>query len=107
MAGEIVRGDNLLISYFDNRTHTDAYGDFVSVVHIRERHSYTPVDEGYSETIVIQGDRQRLLVQVNNPHVQEDTAAGILDVSGLLVVDQVQRVISDCRAPEIVGIGGE
>jgi hypothetical protein len=105
--------DNLLISNFDNRTCTDDYGDLVSVVHIRERYSYSPIDGGYSETVVVQGSRPTLRaavaraldyarehglkVQANNPHVREDIEAGLLDVSGLHVVDGTQNTIVDER----------
>ncbi len=107
------RGDNLLITNFDNRTILDENSNFVSVIHIRERHSYTAIDGGYDETVVVEGNRERLRegvrralnyarehglrVQCNNPHVREDIKSGILDAAGLLVVDSVQRTIVDGR----------
>jgi len=53
-----MRGDNLLISNFDRWC---SQGDrCVSVVYIRERCGYTPVDGGYSKRVVVEGDRERL-----------------------------------------------
>ena len=92
-----MRGDNLLISNFDRWC---SQGDrCVSVVYIRERCGYTPVDGGYSKRVVVEGDRERLRdaareafeyarqrgigVQVNNPHVREDIEAGSIDVTGV------------------------
>jgi len=96
------RGDNLLISNYDRWC---TIGDrCVAVVYIYERYNYTRLAPGYgySETVVVQGDRERLreavrraldyarehklMVQVNNPHVQEDIEAGILDTTGIAVV---------------------
>ena len=105
--------DNLLISNFDNRTVVDENGNFISVVHIQERYRYVGIAEGYSETVIAQGNRERvraaiakaldyarehqLRVQVNNPHVCDDIEAGLLDVSGLHVVDGTQNTIVDER----------
>ena len=93
------RGDNILIADFD-RHHT--LGDeFVAAVRIVERRGYMPTDGGYRETVVVQGDREKLRqavrrgldyarqhglrVCVNNRHVREDIKAGILDAGGLEV----------------------
>lgn len=95
-----MRGDNLLISNFDRWC---SQGDrCVSVVYIRERCGYTPVDGGYSKRVVVEGDRERLRdaarevfeyarhrgipVQVNNPHVRGDIEAGIIDATGVRVM---------------------
>ena len=92
-------GDNLLVTDFD-RHHT--LGDeFVAAVRIVERRGYMPTDGGYRETVVVQGDREKLRqavrrgldyarqhglrVCVNNRHVREDIKAGILDAGGLEV----------------------
>ena len=92
-------GDNLLVTDFDRRY---TMGDeFVAVVRVRERCGYTPTDGGYSETVVVQGNREALReavrrgldyarqhglrVCVNNRHVREDIKAGILDAGGLEV----------------------
>lgn len=101
------QGNNLLISNFD-RTY-ERGREMIAVVYITERYNYTPVEGGYYETVVAEGNRERvraavaraldyarehsLRVQVNNPHVREDIAAGRLDVSGLEVVDDVRRAI--------------
>jgi hypothetical protein len=93
-------GDNLLVTDFD-RHHT--VGDeFVAVVRVRERQGYTPTDGGYSETVVVQGNREALReavrraldyardrglrVCINNRQVREDIEAGVLDTTGLKVV---------------------
>jgi putative transposon-encoded protein len=98
----VPRGDNLLVTNFDNQTVVDENSNFVSVVHLLERHSYTPIEGGYNETVIVEGDRERLReavrraldyarehrlrVQVNNPYVRADIEAGLLDVSGLRIV---------------------
>jgi len=95
-----VAGDNILITDFDRRY---TMGDeFVAVVRVRERCGYTPTDDGYSETVVVQGNREALReavrraldyardrdlrVCVNNRQVREDIEAGVLDTTGLEVV---------------------
>jgi len=95
-----VAGDNILITDFDRRY---TMGDeFVAVVRVRERCGYTPTDGGYSETVVVQGNREALReavrraldyardrglrVCVNNRHVREDIEAGVIDTTGLEVV---------------------
>ena len=96
------RGDNILISNYDR--WYDVGTHCVAAVYIQERYSYTPLDygHGYRETVIVEGNRDRLReavrraleyarlhnlrVQVNNPHVQEDIEAGILDTTGLVVV---------------------
>jgi len=98
----VPRGDNLLVTNFDNRTIVDENSNFVSAVHLQERYSYSLVEGGYNETVIVEGNRDRLRaavaraldyarehglrVQVNNPHVREDIEAGVLDVSGLRIV---------------------
>ena len=95
-----VAGDNILITDFDRRY---TMGDeFVAAVRVRERYGYTPTDGGYSETVVVQGNREALReavrraldyardrglrVCVNNRHVREDIEAGVIDTTGLEVV---------------------
>ena len=96
-----VAGDNILITDFDRRY---TMGDeFVAAVRVRERYGYTPTDGGYSETVVVQGNREALReavrraldyardrgirrVCINNRHVREDIEAGVLDTTGLEVV---------------------
>ena len=95
-----VAGDNILITDFDRRY---TMGDeFVAVVRVRERCGYTPTDGGYSETVVVQGNREALReavrrvldyardrglrVCINNRHVREDIEAGVLDATGINVV---------------------
>ena len=96
-----VAGDNILITDFDRRY---TMGDeFVAVVRVRERHGYTPTDGGYSETVVVQGNREALReavrraldyardrgirrVCVNNRQVREDIEAGVIDTTDLEVV---------------------
>ena len=94
-------GDNLLITDFDR--HYTVGDEFVAVVRVRERQGYTPTDDGYSETVVVQGDREALReavrraldhardrgirrVCVNNRHVREDVEAGVIDTTDLEVV---------------------
>ena len=105
---------NLLISRPDNRTYVDENGNFRPAFHIIERDSYTPIEDGYQDTVFVRemdeaGILERvqaaidyarehgLRVQCNNPHVREDIESGILDAAGLLVVDSVQRTIVDGR----------
>ena len=104
-------GNNLFISNFDRKIEHGIR--FVSGVRIVERYSYTPIDGGYDETVIVEGDRERLragvtrgldyardyglTVQCNNPLVREDLKSGILDTTGLLVVDCVERTIVDDR----------
>jgi hypothetical protein len=94
-------GDNILITDFDRRY---TMGDeFVAVVRVRERHGYMPTDGGYSETVVVQGNREALReavrraldyardrgirrVCINNRHVREDIEAGVIDTTDLEVV---------------------
>lgn len=93
--------NNLLISNFD-RYHEHGR-EFEAVVYIMERYRYTPIPDGYRETVRAQGDRERVRaavaraldyarakgipVQVNNPHVLEDIAAGnVYDLTGITVV---------------------
>ena len=103
--------NNLLISNFDRKIEHGLR--FVSGVRIVERYSYTPIEGGYDETVIVDGDRERLregvaraldyardyglTVKVNNPLVREDLRSGIFDTTGLLVVDCVQRMIVDDR----------
>ncbi len=93
-------GDNILVTDFDR--HYTMGDEFVAVVRVRERHGYTPTDGGYSETVVVQGNREALReavrraldyardrdlrVCVNNRQVREDIEAGVLDTTGLEVV---------------------
>ena len=93
-------GDNLLVTDFDR--HYTLGDEFVAVVRVRERQGYTPTDDGYSETVVVQGNREALReavrraldyardrglrVCVNNRHVREDIEAGVIDTTGLEVV---------------------
>lgn len=93
-------GDNILVTDFDR--HYTVGDEFVAVVRVRERQGYTPTDDGYSETVVVQGDREALReavrraldhardrglrVCVNNRQVREDIEAGVLDTTGLEVV---------------------
>ena len=95
-------GNNLLISNFD-RYHEHGR-ELEAVVYITERYCYTPISDGYRETVRAQGDRERvraavaraldyarqnhLPVQVNNPHVKEDIAAGnVYDLTGIEIMD--------------------
>jgi len=95
-------GNNLLISNFD-RYHEHGH-ELEAVVYITERYRYTPIPDGYRETVRAQGDRERvrvavaraldyarqnrLPVQVNNPHVKEDIAAGnVYDLTGIEIMD--------------------
>ena len=103
--------NNLLISNFDRKIEHGLR--FVSGVRIVERYSYTPIEGGYNETVIVEGGRERLregvaraldyardyglTVYVNNPLVREDLKNGILDTAGLLVVDCVERTIVDDR----------
>ena len=103
--------NNLLISNFDRKIEHGLR--FVSGVRIVERCNYTPIDGGYDETVIVEGDRDRLregvargldyardyglTVKVNNPLVREDIESGILDTTGLLVVYSIQRTIVDDR----------
>jgi hypothetical protein len=91
-------GDNILISNYDR--YATRGDEFVAVVYIKERYSYTEVD-GYRDVVEVQGNRAALRravttaldyarehglnVQVNNRHVWEDMTAGVLDVSGLKI----------------------
>lgn len=103
--------NELLISNFDRKIEHGLR--FVSGVRIVERCRYTPIDGGYDETVIVEGDRERLragvtrgldyardyglTVQCNNPLVREDLKSGIFDTAGLLIVDCVQRTIVDGR----------
>lgn len=105
------QGNNILISNFD-RYHEHGH-EFEAVVHITERYNYTPVD-GYRETVLAQGDRERvraavaraldyarlhaLPVQVNNPHVLEDIAAGVYDLTGITIRDSLGKTIVGTEA---------
>ncbi len=91
------RGDNLLITDYD-RYHEQG-NDLVAAVRIVERYSYSPVEDGYRERVVVEGDHERLVraverglnfarehnlrVQVNNPRIGRDIREGRIDVSGL------------------------
>ena len=104
-------GNNLLISNFDRKLEHGLL--FVSGVRIVERCNYTPLEGGYDETVIVEGNRERLregvargldyardyglTVKVNNPDVREDLKSGIFDTTGLLVVDCVERTIVDDR----------
>jgi len=95
------RGDNLLVTDFDR--HYTLGDEFVAVVRVIERCRYTPTDGGYSETVVVQGNREALreavrhaldyardlglrVLCVNNRHVREDIEAGVIDTTDLEVV---------------------
>ena len=95
-------GNNLLISRFD-RYHENGR-ELEAVVYITERYRYTPIPDGYRETVRAQGDRERVRsavtraleyarrkgipIQVNNPHVREDIAAGtVYDLTGIAIMD--------------------
>jgi len=94
-------GDNILVTDFDR--HYTMGDEFVAVVRVRERYGYTPTDGGYSETVVVQGDRAKLReavrraldyardrglrrVCINNRQVREDIEAGVIDTTDLEVV---------------------
>ena len=100
--GGIDLSRNLLISNYD-RYHEHGH-EFEAVVYITERYRYTPEPGGYHETVLAQGDRDRVRVavaraldyaraagitrvQVNNPHVIEDVAAGVYNLVGVEIVD--------------------
>jgi hypothetical protein len=92
--------NNLLISNFDRKIEHGLC--FVAGVRIVERYSYIPIEGGYDETVIVEGNRERLreavargldyarehglTVQVNNPLVWDDIEMGILDTTGLVVV---------------------
>lgn len=95
-------GNNLLISRFD-RYHENGH-ELEAVVYIIERYRYTPIPDGYRETVRAQGDRERVRdavtraldyarqkcipVQINNPHVRADIAAGnVYDLTGIEIMD--------------------
>lgn len=100
---------NLLISNFNLEHGTR----FVAGVRIVERRNYTPIDGGYDEAVIVEGNRERLreavargldyarehgiTVVVNNPLVWEDIEMGIIDTAGLIVVDSIQGMIIDDR----------
>jgi hypothetical protein len=104
-------GNNLLISNFDRYAGGP---DFVAVVYITERYNYTPEPEGYRETVVAQGDRERvregvrraldyarlhaLPVQVNNPHVLDDITAGVYNLTGITIRDSLGKPIVGTEA---------
>ncbi len=44
---------NLLISRPDNRTYVDGNGNFRPAFHIIERDSYTPIEDGYQDTVFV------------------------------------------------------
>ena len=110
--------NNLLISNFDRKIEHGLR--FVSGVRIVERYSYTPIQGGYDETVIVEGDRERLreavargldyardyglTVKVNNPLVREDLKSDIFDTTGLLVVDCVERTIVDDRDLQKKGV---
>jgi hypothetical protein len=102
-------GNNLLISNFD-RYHEHGH-EHEAVVYITERYRYTPIPDGYRETVRAQGDRERVRVavaraldyarqkcipvQINNPHVRADIAAGnVYDLTGITIAD---ALISEIR----------
>jgi len=111
--------NNLLISNFDCKIECGRC--YVAGVRIVERYNYTPVEGGYRELIIVEvADIERLragvtrgldyarehglTVQCNNPCVREDIENGILDVSGLLIVDRLQRTIVDGRDLQKKGV---
>jgi hypothetical protein len=101
-------GNNLLISNFD-RQHPSGH-ELVAVVYITERFNSTPEPGGYHETVLAQGDRERvreavtraldyardhgLPVQVNNPHVMDDIHTGFYNLTGIAIVDSTGRSIT-------------
>lgn len=101
-------GNNLLVSNFD-RYHANGH-ELEAVVYIQERYNYTPTQGGYNETVIAQGDRERvraavaraldyarlhsLPVQVNNPHVLADIAAGVYNTTGIRIVDSSGKPIA-------------
>ncbi len=107
MPENTTQGNNLLISNFD-RYHEHGH-EFEAVVYIYERYNYTPEPGGYRETVLAQGDRDRvraavrraldyarqhgISVQVNNPHVLEDIAAGVYDLNAIEVVDSTGKIV--------------
>ena len=113
-----MEGNHLFISNFDRKIEHGLR--FVSGVRIVERYSYTPIDGGYDETVIVEGDRERLregvaraldyardyglTVKVNNPVVREDLRSDIFDTTGLLVVDCVERTIVDDRDLQKKGV---
>jgi hypothetical protein len=98
-----MQGRNLLVSNFDR--YFQEGNELIAVVYIVERYNYTPImgEPAYHHTVRARGDRERvreavkqaleyarehgLPVQVNNPHVKEDLAAGYYDVTGIEIVD--------------------
>lgn len=95
------KGNNILISNFDRYYE---YGrSFVAVVYVNERYNYTKFGE-YHETIIVEGNREKLRdgvrraltyardnnlpVQINNRMVMEDIENGIIDITGITIMER-------------------
>jgi hypothetical protein len=94
------KGNNILISNFDRFYE---YGrSFLAAVYVSERYNYSRCGE-YFETIIVEGNREKLRdgvkraleyarennlpVQINNRMVMEDIENGILDITGITIME--------------------
>lgn len=103
--------NTLLISNFDRKIEHGLC--FVAGVRIVERYNYSHIEGCYDETVIVDGNRERLRaaviraldyarehglrVQCNNPHVRGDIESSIFDTAGLIIVDSIGRTIVDDR----------
>ena len=94
---------NLLISRPDNRTYVDENGNFRPAFHIIERDSYTPIEDGYQDTVFVRemdeagilervqaaidyAREQGIPVQVNHVKVKASLLNALVDARGIEIV---------------------
>lgn len=100
---------NLLISRPDNRTYVDENGNFRPAFHIIERDSYTPIEDGYQDTVFVREmDEAGILARVQAA-IDYAREQGIpVQVNHVMVRASIGNARVDARGIEIVpGPGDE
>ncbi len=100
---------NLLISRPDNRTYVDENGNFRPAFHIIERDSYTPIEDGYQDTVFVREmDEAGILARVQAA-IDYAREQGIpVQVNHIMVRVSMRNALVDSRDVAIIpGPGDE
>ena len=100
---------NLLISRPDNRTYVDENGNFRPAFHIIERDSYTPIEDGYQDTVFVREMDEAGILERVQAAIDYAREQGIpVQVNHIMVRASIGNARVDARGIEIVpGPGDE
>jgi len=100
---------NLLISRPDNRTYVDENGNFRPAFHIIERDSYTPIEDGYQDTVFVREMDEAGILERVQAAIDYAREQGIpVQVNHVMVRASIGNARVDARGIEIVpGPGDE